>query len=211
MSFFSRKTKTDSTASKATPIDSDFDKLVAADTSADESAPNSVSAQGLVEICKLIGVDPDDIVICIIAWKLQSVHPWRITKTEWSQGMARMRIDTMEKLKQAVPALRAELNNANNFRDFYYYVFDWIKDSSSKVLSNDTACAMWPLFLGKRFKYLDVWIEYVSTVYKKSVSRDVWKQLIDFAQISSYDAYDPDAAWPTIMDEFVEWMKERQR
>lgn len=45
------------------------------------------------------------------------------------------------------------------------------------------------------------------------VPRDVWKQLYYFSQLppslSSYDA--DEGAWPSVMDDFVEWFQGQRR
>ena len=44
-------------------------------------------------------------------------------------------------------------------------------------------------------------------VYKKAVTRDAWRQVLDFSYLPSLDAYDTAGAWPTVIDDFVDWYR----
>lgn len=187
-------------------IEVQFEKLLQTAAINDDS----MSPQHLVALSAQLGVYEDDIVLYILAWKLQCKAPMKISRDEWVRGLLAMRLDTMEKLKAAIPVLRNELRTPSNFRSFYNFVFDWVRENNqAKYISTDTACAMWPIvFDGRGFASLKLWLEFFSSVYKKTVSRDLWRQTLDFSQVS-LDAYDPSSSWPTAMDEFVEWRKGR--
>lgn len=207
--FFNRGSKPAAAAAAAAKPDVEvqFDKLLQTAATTDDS----LSPQHLVALAGTLGIHEDDIVLYVLAWKLQCKTPMKISRDEWVRGLLGMRIDTMEKLKVAVPVLRNELKTSTNFRNFYNFVFDWVRESpQAKYVSTETACVMWPLiFEGRGFPHLKLWLEFFSSVYKKTVSRDLWRQTFDFAQIS-LESYDPSSSWPTAMDEFVEWQKSRK-
>jgi DCN1-like protein 1/2 len=48
-------------------------------------------------------------------------------------------------------------------------------------------------------------------VHRKAISRDTWNQLFDFVVTvnDQLDKFDPDGAWPVLIDDFVAYMKAR--
>lgn len=185
-----------------------YDKLLAS-AAPSQSDPDALSAPHLVSLAEMIGIHEDDILLYIIVWKLQAKSkPCHITRDEFVSGMQQMRLDSFDKLKAAIPALRREIQSPNNFRDFYYFVFDWLRESpQSRSIPNDTACVMWPLLLTTaQFPNLDHWLKFIQEVYKKAVGKDLWQQTLAFSQVP-LESYDPNGSWPSAMDEFVTWMK----
>ena len=163
----------------------------------------------LLELARILGVHEDDVILYAIAWKLDAKTPHVITREEWEQGFARLRIESLARLQAALPALRHELASPASFKPFYYWVFDWSRESpQAKYLSQETAVTMWPLlFAGHTFHLLPEWIEFWNTVrHGKGVTRDVWRQTLEFSTVKLTD-YDDEGSWPSVMDDFVTWAK----
>lgn len=58
--------------------------------------------------------------------------------------------------------------------------------------------------------YLAEWISFLRTEKKgRSISKDVWTLFLDFTTDidTNFEKYDIDAAWPSVIDEFVEYAK----
>jgi hypothetical protein len=62
------------------------------------------------------------------------------------------------------------------------------------------------------FKFINNFIEYLSNFEKKikCINLDQWKILIDFSYLIKDDLsnYDPNDSWPSLYDDFVEWLKD---
>ena len=204
---FGRKPASSSQSCRS-EIEALFEKVV---QSADTTDPNMLGPPHLVNLSQLLQTSEDDVAMYVIPWKLKCATPTKISKTEWVHGFQQMRIDSLEKLRTSLPLLRNELANSGNFRDFYYFLFDWIKETpGAKYLSNDCAVSMWSLvFQPKTFPLLKDWLMFTSQISKKNVTKDLWKQTLDFSSVTQLSQYDPAGSWPTTMDEFVDWSKKR--
>ncbi|KAJ6626013.1 defective in Cullin neddylation protein 1 [Mycena sp. CBHHK59/15] len=55
------------------------------------------------------------------------------------------------------------------------------------------------------------WFDFLGVRGGKGVSRDTWVMFLDFVRMidARFETYDMEAAWPSMIDDFVEWAKER--
>jgi DCN1-like protein 1/2 len=62
--------------------------------------------------------------------------------------------------------------------------------------------------------FLDWWAEFLESKWKKSVNKDMWDQTLKFVEESIKDEslswWSEEAAWPGVIDEFVEWIGEKR-
>lgn len=56
--------------------------------------------------------------------------------------------------------------------------------------------------IGDRYKYMEDWLTFLETEYKKAISRDTWQQFYEFTQTikTDFSNYDEDSAWPVVID-----------
>lgn len=204
---FKKSSTSSASSGKAPQIHKEYDELF----SADETDRDELTPAQLMVLAEKIRVEPDDIVVYMIPWKLDAKKPMAITRQEWCDGWSRLSIESIARLKDAVPALRRELERDASFKDFYKFVFDWLRESASaRVISNETAVTMWPLLYAKRpFPVLNDWIEFIANVNGKPIRKDVWHMTLDFAT-SDVNQYDDEGSWPSLMDDFVKWYTERK-
>lgn len=175
-----------------------------------------MTPEQLPNLAEKLAISTDDVVMYVIAWKLGAATPFRISLAEWTAGTRTMRITSIKDLQRALPNMRQEIvTSAAQFKKFYEFIFEWTRETEqAKFLPNESACELWELLFANRdFPLLMNWLEYCKTEYKKSVSRDLWKQLLEFSiqfgAESKLAQFDPEAAWPTAIDGFVEWMKKK--
>ena len=72
-----------------------------------------------------------------------------------------IRCDTIDKLKDKLPQLRAEYQDESHFKDFYMFIFEYGKQEGQKSLALDVAIELWQLVLSHRFKFLELWANYL--------------------------------------------------
>ncbi|XP_064419021.1 DCN1-like protein 4 isoform X3 [Latimeria chalumnae] len=135
-----------------------------------------IGPEGMEKFCEDIGVEPENIVMLVLAWKLDAQNMGYFTVQEWLKGMTSLQCDTTEKLRNSLDHLRSLLNESTNFKLIYRYAFDFARQSKYKV-----------------------------------INKDQWCNVLEFSRTIDLDLsnYDEDGAWPVLLDEFVEWHKER--
>ncbi|KAK2460631.1 hypothetical protein APHAL10511_007101 [Amanita phalloides] len=101
-------------------------------------------------------------------------------------------------------------NPDSAFRDFYLYNFSLAKPPPSRNIDIETAIALWSVLLVPRFPLMGEVLAFITDkgTYK-AANKDLWTMMLEFCRTVSTDleGYDPDAAWPTLLDDFVAWKK----
>jgi len=174
-----------------------------------------IDAEGICRFFDDLGIDPEsDLVTLVLANKMNAQEMGKFTHEEFTKGMRQIQSDSMVKLKKKVPAMRQELLDSYAFKSVYEYAFKFSKEENQKALNLDTACAMWELLLKDKWPLLDKWCDFLNREHKKAISGDTWNQVLDFSRmykssLFGYDAEGKDAAWPYLIDEFVEEQMEK--
>ncbi|TDH65942.1 hypothetical protein CCR75_006536 [Bremia lactucae] len=169
-----------------------------------------INEEGILKFCEDLGVDPQDLVVLVIAWKMEATYMCAFTRKEWQKGMQKMDCDSALKLKAMIPKLREAITSEADFKKFYCFCFGFSKEPGQKSLSIDIAVAMWDLLLSTRFQDLTAsWLTFLAERKPvKGVTRDTWDLLLDFflKVRESYDNYDENEAWPVLIDDFMTWV-----
>lgn len=128
----------------------------------DPNDPSKISSDGVIRFLDDLNLSPDSKLVLIIAWKFRAETQCEFTKEEFVNGFIDLGVDSIEKLRAKLPALENELVDANRFKDFYHFTFNYAKDSGQKGLDLDMAIAYWKIVLQGRFKFLDLWCKFLT-------------------------------------------------
>ncbi|KAK1135382.1 DCN1-like protein 5 isoform X1 [Acipenser oxyrinchus oxyrinchus] len=167
--------------------------------------------EGMEKFCEDIGVEPENIIMLVLAWKLEAPNMGFFTKEEWLKGMTLLQCDCTERLQSKLDYLRSQLNDTTAFKNIYRYAFDFARDKDQRSLDIDTAKSMLALLLGRTWPLFSVFHQFLEQSKYKVMNKDQWYNVLEFSRTVHADLsnYDEDGAWPVLLDEFVEWQKAR--
>ncbi|XP_059924037.1 DCN1-like protein 4 isoform X1 [Gadus macrocephalus] len=171
-----------------------------------------VGPEGMEKFCEDIGVEPENVVMLVLAWRLDAQSMGYFTLQEWLKGMSSLQCDSTESLRNSLDHLRSVLNDTTSFKLIYRYAFDFAREKDQRSLDLNTAKCMLGLLLGKTWPLFPVFNQFLEQSKYKVINKDQWCNVLEFSRTINLDLsnYDEDGAWPVMLDEFVEWYKERQ-
>ncbi|KAH7107337.1 Cullin binding-domain-containing protein [Auriculariales sp. MPI-PUGE-AT-0066] len=196
----------------------------------------AIGSEGLEQLCEAAGINMAGVQPLLLAWLLQCKVMGQITKAEWIAGTQQYRIDTPARIAailndldellmtdRSVKAYKPKPADAYNreainsyvldrqaaFTSFYNFWFGLAKGDARNV-ELEMACALWGVLLAPKFPLAGTFVEWITekkTV--KGVNKDLWSMLLEFCQTvdPALSNFDNDGAWPTAIDDFVEWKK----
>ncbi|GLT43731.1 hypothetical protein SLA2020_176630 [Shorea laevis] len=179
------------------------------------SSIQMIDPEGIEALCSDLGVDYTDVRILMFAWKLKAEKQGYFTLDEWRTGLKALGVNTLSKLKKALPELESEVRTPPNFADFYSFAFRYcLTEENQKTVDIESICELLNLVLGSQFQpQVDLLIQYLKFQSDyKVITLDQWMNFLRFCnEISFPDLgnYDSTAAWPLILDYFVEWVKQK--
>ncbi|XP_030752526.1 DCN1-like protein 5 isoform X2 [Sitophilus oryzae] len=171
--------------------------------------PDSLGPEGMEKFCEDIGVEPENVVMLVLAYKMQARQMGFFTKEEWLKGLSEMQCDSIQKLQYRLDYLRCLLSDQNTFKAIYRYAYDFARDKDQRSMDMETAKAMLQLLLGKHWPLYTQFSQFLDQSKYKVINKDQWCNILEFSRTIYNDLsnYDVDGAWPVMLDEFVEWLK----
>merc|ERR1712071_720567 len=187
---------------------------------ADEDNPEVANMEGLAKLCEHIGIDPEDVRALVLLWKLgANKKPGQITKQEWIQGCIKLEADSIDKFKNIIPKLDPGFITRDEFKSFYKFAFQFNREGKYRTLDKDIVIDLLDLVLkdrvdSHRIQNFAEFLESSKEEANKKINLDQWSSFLDFCyeyENESLDNYDDEmSAWPILIDDFVEFMKNKK-
>ncbi|XP_026473300.1 DCN1-like protein 4 [Ctenocephalides felis] len=174
--------------------------------------PDTLGPEGMEKFCADIGVQPEDITMLVLAYKMSARDMGFFTKVEWMRGFTELQCDSPSKMSGIIESLKTMLNNNLTFKGIYRYAYDFARDKDQRSMDTDTAIAMLNLLLGSRWSLHSEFSRFIEHSKYRVINKDQWCNILEFSKSIHEDLsnYDVDGAWPVMLDEFVEWLKSKQ-
>lgn len=159
-----------------------------------DSKEDKMNSDGVCKFIQDLNFKLDDRIVLVLAWRFKAKVQGEFTRDEFYTSMIELNCDTLDKLRIKLQQLESDvLNDINKFKDFYQFTFNFAKNPSQKSLDLEDAIAYWKMILDdKRFKFINLWCDFLLSHHKKSISKDTWNLLLEFSinindNMSNYD------------------------
>ncbi|XP_033215182.1 DCN1-like protein 4 isoform X2 [Belonocnema kinseyi] len=171
--------------------------------------PDTLGPEGMEKFCEDIGVEPENVVMLVLAYKMNARQMGFFTMNEWLKGLSELHCDSINKVQHKLETLRNILNDPHTFKGIYRYAYDFARDKDQRSMDMETARVMLQLLLGKHWPLFSQFAQFLDQSKYKVINKDQWCNILEFSRTISHDLsnYDLDGAWPVMLDEFVEWLK----
>lgn len=191
-------------------------KIVALFEKYRDEEEDAILEDGMEHFLSDLGVQPDEFVVLLIAWKCQAATMCRFSRTEFVRGCQAMLADSIKSLQGRFPELKAEARGRPEFKDLYRWTYKFGLDSETgqRTLPLDMAISLWRLVFSQNSPpVLERWLEFLEKHLNiRGIPKDTWDMFLNFTEQVGEDlsSYDDTEAWPSLLDDFVEFENDRQ-
>ncbi|GAB7357986.1 hypothetical protein MBLNU230_g0153t1 [Neophaeotheca triangularis] len=186
--------------------------------------PDEINVEGMQQLLGDLDISIEDIGALIFSELVSSPSLGKITREGFVDGFTNVNADTIPKMRDIIQKRRNVLSTDKSvFKNVYNHTFVLPLSGSQKALPLETAEELWgALFSPSGFEWrtastdwLGLWLEFLKEKWGKSVNKDLWKQTLNFAEQTLKDEslsfWTEESSWPSVIDEFVEWVKVEKR
>ncbi|RMZ01848.1 hypothetical protein D0862_06222 [Hortaea werneckii] len=187
--------------------------------------PDEINIDGLTELLGEMDIEPGDMGALIFSEIVSSPSLGKVTREGFVDGWSELGVDNLPKMKDVCQQRRLTLSqDMGLFKNVYNAAFPLVLPPGSKTLPLEFATEFWTMLFtppGLEWKsaqgtpWLDWWLEFQQQIKTKAVNRDLWKQTLNFARETlkddSLSFWSEESSWPSVIDEFVEWVKTEKR
>ncbi|BGP14004.1 hypothetical protein JCM10213_005589 [Rhodosporidiobolus nylandii] len=187
---------------------------------AEDDDPSKMGGEGIEKLFEEMRISMEGVHPFILAWKVKSAPGTfgSFDKSSFETAFKPQKIDSSDKLATELNALEQTLYGPNSndpelFRDFYLFLFPFLKNEGAKSLPPDMSVAVLDVALAPKYDLAKAFVEFAQDQGDKfkAMGSDAWTQLYDFCEQvqPNLEGWSEDDAWPSIIDAFVEWKKEK--
>ncbi|KAH7342800.1 Cullin binding-domain-containing protein [Rhexocercosporidium sp. MPI-PUGE-AT-0058] len=167
-----------------------------------------------------LGIELENAEILVALEIIQAPALGEMSKEHFVEAWKKIGADSISK-QQSYVAGQAKLLSTDMalFKRVYKHCFICAKEKSQKALPLENAIVYWEMLFappGMRWatsstNWIQLWVEFLTTKWTKSVNKDMWNQTVLFFEKSLQDEtlgfWSEDGAWPGVIDQFVEYAK----
>ncbi|KAL2206211.1 DUF298-domain-containing protein [Sarocladium strictum] len=203
-----------------TSLNTLFDSLRDAANDETDKLELETTMQYIKDILK---VKLDDAGLFVIQELVQAPSIGEITRKGYVEGWKKAGVGATHQEHAAhIRALIKRLSTDQElFKKVYKHAFVGGRERDQKALSLENAQVYWEMLFSKpgmrwvtaNHDWLELWKQFLDEKYTRSVNRDMWNMTLTFAlktlEDESLSFWSADGAWPSVIDDFVEWCRKK--
>ncbi|GAA5973837.1 hypothetical protein JCM8115_006489 [Rhodotorula mucilaginosa] len=205
-----------SKSTKPLSFEDGFERFFAA--YAEEGTPDKMEAEGIEQLFQDMSLSMDGSYPMLLAYKVKA-EPGSFgsfLRSDFKRAFKAEKIASPTQLSASLQKLYDTIldpasSTAADFRDFYSFLFPFLRSEGAKTLPAEMAIPLWSISIAQRYELGQSFVDFAESqgLAFKAVSVDVWTQLLEFCQSVEPDltGWSEDDAWPSTIDAFVEWKK----
>lgn len=177
---------------------------------------DQVGPDGILDLCSDMGVEPTDVKLLILAWKFNAETQGYFTRQEWQRGMEGMRVDSPQSLLAKLDSVHRQLRSATSsqpFKEFFRFSFRFSRSPGQKALEIDTVKVLLPTVLPPPHPHVEKLLMFLNASPSiRGFNEDQWSSFLLFSHDIRPDLsnFDPDGAWPSVLDDFASYCKDNK-
>ncbi|SMY21545.1 unnamed protein product [Zymoseptoria tritici ST99CH_1A5] len=208
----------------ANPLKAPLNKLFDKYRDDPRNSPDEINIEGTGKLLGDLDIDLSDVSAFIFSEIVQSPSLGLITREGFVDGWSEAGTDKLPQMRNIVLQRRSELpTDKEMFKNVYNHTFVLALQEKQKGLPMEIAMEFWRVLLTApsfdwrtdSTPWLEWWFEFYEAKVKKAVNKDLWKQTLTFAYETKKDDslsfWSEESSWPSVLDEFVEWVKAEKR
>ncbi|KXJ73595.1 hypothetical protein RP20_CCG015455 [Aedes albopictus] len=147
--------------------------------------PDTLGPDGMEKFCEDIGVEPENVAMLVLAYKMGARQMGFFTQCEWLKGLTDLQCDTAGKVQCKLAERPERVQNHLQ-----------ICDKDQRSMDIETAKAMLQLLLGKHWPLYAQFAQFLEQSKYKVINKDQWCNILEFSRTISNDLtnYDVDGA-----------------
>jgi DCN1-like protein 1/2 len=188
----------------------------------DASEPDKIGIDGTMNYLVALEVSLEEPVMLAVQTIVKSPAMGEINRADFVAGWDARNATTIKQQKSAVAEMTKQLQGGNDpefFKQVYRHSFFLARQPGQRAVMLDQASDFWRLLFGpngltwktENEDWLETWISFLGSDWKKSISKDLWDQTLSFARKTLEDEsmswWSEEAAWPGVIDDFVAKVK----
>lgn len=210
----------ENTASPAEPPNSAL--LAIYDKYKDPAAPEAILIDGTLAYLDDLHFDPEDAISLTLAYVLKSPQTGEFPKAAFLEVWGLLRISSVDEMRKYIVDRHNSIQQSQQeFEQFYRYVYDFVRGSDTRIKSigHEEAVLYWRLLFSASGDFasaqprLEQWYTFIGE-NERNITKDAWNMFYKFvvevivADPEKLAGYDEMSAWPSVVDEYVEWLEE---